>query len=164
MKKNKRDQNGLGKARNSRPTIGYLAFGIEDHIADGIWTGIVDAAQQQDVNLVCFVGQRLRDPNGFLAQANVIYDLVNPKWIDGLVIWTSTISSYLDPQESRGFIERYHPLPTVSLGAIGDGASQELIGSRCVVPDVARGEAGQWRGVPRGQVKPAGAQGCHRCR
>jgi signal transduction histidine kinase/DNA-binding LacI/PurR family transcriptional regulator len=128
-KKDQDDRGSWGKLQNSRPTIGYLAFGIDDHIADGIWRGIVDAAQEQDVNLISFVGQRLRDPNGFLAQANIVYDLVNPEQIDGLIVWTSTISTYLNTQESLSFIERYHPLPTISLGTDIEGIPSILVES-----------------------------------
>jgi len=128
MKTNRKtDRRDLSKAQHSRLTIGYLAFGIEDHIADGIWSGIVDAAQQQDVNLICYVGQKLRDPNGFLAQANVVYDLVNPKQIDGLVVWTSTISAFVDWQECVRFIKRYRPLPMVSLSAVVPGIPSILV-------------------------------------
>jgi signal transduction histidine kinase/DNA-binding LacI/PurR family transcriptional regulator len=105
---------------NARATIGYLAFGIVDDVGNAIWEGVADAARRRDVNLICFAGERLCDPNGFLAQANVIYDLVNSSCIDGLVIWTSTIGLYVDYQEIMDFAESYRPLPTVSLGTILD--------------------------------------------
>ena len=114
---------------NARPTIGYLAYGIEDHVGEAIWTGIVEAARQRDVNLICFVGEKLHDPNGFLAQANVLYDLVDPDRVDGLVIWTSTISTYVDRQESVAFCEGYHPLPMVSLGTALAGIPSVLLES-----------------------------------
>jgi signal transduction histidine kinase/DNA-binding LacI/PurR family transcriptional regulator len=104
------------KLPNGRPTIGYLAFGIADDVGTAIWTGIADSAKRRDVNLICFVGEKLRDPNGFLAQANVLYDLVDPTLIDGLIIWASAISSFVDQQECAAFIKGYHPLPTINLG------------------------------------------------
>jgi signal transduction histidine kinase/DNA-binding LacI/PurR family transcriptional regulator len=127
MKKYRSDKNGLGKINNPRLTIGYLAFSIEGHIADSIWRGMVDAAQQQDVNLICFVGEKLSNPNGFLAQANVIYDLVDPRRIDGLVIWTSTIGAFVNWQEYVSFIESYRPLPMVSLGTVVEGIPSILV-------------------------------------
>jgi signal transduction histidine kinase/DNA-binding LacI/PurR family transcriptional regulator len=114
---------------NARPTIGYLAFGITDHIGETIWTGMAEAARQRDVNLICFVGEKLHNPNGFLAQANVLYDLVDPSRIDGLVIWTSTISAYVDRQECIAFCESYRPLPMVSLGTALDGIPSVLLES-----------------------------------
>ncbi|MBN1977275.1 MAG: substrate-binding domain-containing protein [Anaerolineae bacterium] len=112
------NSDSLGGSRDTRPTIGYLALGIEDDVGSAIWLGVANAARRRDANLVCFVGERLRDPNGFIAQANVLYDLVDPSCIDGLVIWTSTIGLYVDHQEILDFIASYHPLPRVSLGTV----------------------------------------------
>ena len=109
------------RSQDARPTIGYLALGIENDVGSAIWLGMANAARQRDVNLVCFVGERLRDPNGFLAQANVLYDLIGPNLIDGLVIWTSTIGLHVNHQEILDFIASYHPLPQVSLGTVVEG-------------------------------------------
>jgi DNA-binding LacI/PurR family transcriptional regulator/signal transduction histidine kinase len=118
MKNRKADRNSLGKSRNSRVTIGYLAFSIDGDVANAIWVGMAEAARRRDVNLICFVGEKLRNPTGFLAQANVLYDLVDPGRIDGLIIWASTISAFVDPQACVAFTESYHPLPMVSLGTV----------------------------------------------
>jgi signal transduction histidine kinase/DNA-binding LacI/PurR family transcriptional regulator len=120
-KSRKVDTGRLAQSQDARPTIGCLAFGISDDVGSAIWAGIADAARKRDVNLICFVGEKLHDPNGFLAQANVLYDLVDPSRIDGLVIWTSTIGLYVDYQEIMAFVEGYRPLPTVSLGTMLDG-------------------------------------------
>jgi hypothetical protein len=106
---------GLSPSGDTRPTIGYLAFDIADDVGTAIWTGVTDAAQERDVNLICFVGEKLHNPGGFLAQANVLYSLVDLHCIDGLVIWTSTIGLYVDRQEIMTFVESYRPLPVVSL-------------------------------------------------
>ena len=105
----------------TRPTIGYLAFDIADDVGTAIWTGVANAARKRNVNLICFVGEKLHNPNGFLAQANVLYSLVDPHRIDGVVIWTSTIGLYVDHQEIMTFVESYRPLPIVSLGVMLEG-------------------------------------------
>ena len=117
VEKNRKTSTGNSiSLRDARPTIGYLAFGIADDVGTAVWTGVASVAQRRDVNLICFVGEKLRDPNGFLAQANVLYDLVDPALIDGLIIWASAISSFVSQQECEAFIRSYHPLPTISLG------------------------------------------------
>jgi hypothetical protein len=73
------------KQRRKRPTIGYLAHRVGDNVSQAIWTGVVDAAREQDVNLICFAGDRLRDPDGRTSPDNVAYDLINPQVVDGLV-------------------------------------------------------------------------------
>jgi signal transduction histidine kinase/DNA-binding LacI/PurR family transcriptional regulator len=114
MKKNR--QASTGSLPNTRTTIGYLAHGIDNDVSEAIWAGMADAARRRDVNLVCFVGHELRNPNGFLAQANVLYDLIDRDLVDGLVIYASAIATSVDQKECAAFIRRYHPLPTISLG------------------------------------------------
>ena len=108
------------KKPDRRPTIGYLAPIIHSvHlIRSGLdqWAGVVDAAQKHDVNLICFPGWSLHDPRGFLAQANVLYDLASAENVDGVVSWASSIGNYVDADEIKVFHERYRPLPVVSIG------------------------------------------------
>ncbi|MBN1219606.1 MAG: substrate-binding domain-containing protein [Anaerolineae bacterium] len=117
------------KIDNSRSTIGFLAFGIDDHVGNAIWTGIANTARQRDANLICFVGEKLRNPNGYLAQANVLYDLVDPSRIDGLVIWTSTIGAFVDQDVGAAFCASYHLLPIISLGTIQKGIPSVVVES-----------------------------------
>ena len=105
----------------ARATIGFLTANI--HIGAGrtVWPGIVDAAERRGLNLICFPGGGLHVSEGFEAQRNVIYDLVDAAWLDGLVSWSSTISVKLDPVETAEFHQRFRPLPMVSLAQIIEG-------------------------------------------
>jgi ABC-type sugar transport system substrate-binding protein len=75
--------------RPGRPTIGVLMVKATYTWALSVWAGMLEAAREQDVNLIYFPGGRLLDPEGFEAQANIIYSLVSAARLDGLVIWTS---------------------------------------------------------------------------
>jgi signal transduction histidine kinase/AraC-like DNA-binding protein len=86
-----------------------------------LWPGVVDAALQHDVNLVCFPGGGLRVQTDFESQRNILYDLVGPENVDGLVSWASTIGVGLSHEEVIGFHQRYSALPTVSLALPMDG-------------------------------------------
>jgi DNA-binding LacI/PurR family transcriptional regulator len=107
---------GARNLPNTRTTIGYLAFSVVDDVCNAPWTGIADAARRRDVNLICFVGEKLRDPNRFLTQADVLCDLVDRDLLDGLVVWASAMASFIDHQECAAFTRGYHPPPTISLG------------------------------------------------
>jgi len=104
----------LGR-QNARPTIGVLVSSITHKNDYSMWQGVVDAARKRDVNVICYVGSWLHSPYGFQAQANVIYDLVNAEKLDGLVIMAGAISQFVRLEEKRAFIERYYPLPIVTL-------------------------------------------------
>jgi len=103
------------KAHHGRTTVGFLTANIHIGAARALWHGVVDAAQQRDVNLICFLGGGLRIREGFEAQRNVIYDLVDARRLDGLVSWSSAIGGSLASDEVIDFHQRFEHLPVVSL-------------------------------------------------
>jgi signal transduction histidine kinase/DNA-binding LacI/PurR family transcriptional regulator len=101
----------------SRPTIGILLERLHAYNFK-VLCGIADTVQEHGANVIAFAGGSLRHPNPFLARSKLIYDLVNPEMIDGLIILTSTLGHYISTIEVREFCQRYAPLPMVSLGNI----------------------------------------------
>ena len=112
-----------------RVTIGFLTANI--HLGSGraLWPGIADAAEQHDLNYICFPGGGLRVSEGFEAQRNVIYDLIDPQRLDGLITWSSAIGGALAPTEVAEFHQRYQPLPMISLAQIVEGVPTVAIDS-----------------------------------
>jgi len=80
-----------------------------------LWLGVVDAAERHAVNLLCFPGGRVQTGRDAEAQRNVLYDLMSPALLDGLVSWSSTITGSFEPAEFTAFHQRYRALPMVSL-------------------------------------------------
>lgn len=117
------------RSSNRRTTIGFLTANIHIGTARTVWAGVVDAAQQQDVNLICFPGGGLRVSEGFEVQRNVIYDLAPIDHLDGLVSWSSTVGGTLTPAEVIDFHQRYEPLPMVTLAQPMKGIPTLLIDS-----------------------------------
>lgn len=99
-----------------RLTLGYLAPHTDDEVGFALWDGVDKAARQHDVNLICFAGGTLDDPQGFQANANVLYDFVTPERVDGLISWTSSMGTYINYPRHKKFYEAYSPLPIISLG------------------------------------------------
>lgn len=98
-----------------RPTIGYFTTSIGESVSQAIWSGVVGAARDLDVNLVCFAGEGARTTSTFPDPANVAYDLASPKSLDGLVSWASALGRSLPHEQILDFHRRYRPLPMVSL-------------------------------------------------
>ncbi len=98
-------------------TVGVCVQSLHLHDRT-IWTGITEIARQNNVNLIGLVGQRLNDPRHFLAQENRIYNLASAKNLDGLIIRSAAIGSYIPRHEIEIFLDRYISLPTVSIGAV----------------------------------------------
>lgn len=110
-----------GRYADSRPTIGFIIADIIEPWQILQWRGVVDAADEQDINLICFPGGEWRNPNGYVYQANVLYDLIDPERLDGLIIWTGGFDLYVSRQEMEEFCRRYRPLPIVSASRRLDG-------------------------------------------
>jgi signal transduction histidine kinase/AraC-like DNA-binding protein len=101
--------------RSARPTIGYLTPRIGDNVSQALWSGVVDASQERGVHLICFAGDVLHDSASVPSPANIAYELVSTKVVDGLVSWASSVGGALERDEIAKFHCRYHPLPIVSI-------------------------------------------------
>jgi signal transduction histidine kinase/DNA-binding LacI/PurR family transcriptional regulator len=78
------------------------------------WLGAVDGARAQGCDLITFCGRALEAP-GHLRSANAIYDLVGPRSVDGLVLWSASLGIVVGPERLEQFCRRYAPLPIVSV-------------------------------------------------
>jgi DNA-binding LacI/PurR family transcriptional regulator/signal transduction histidine kinase len=118
---------GDKEIHNGRPTIGLLVDWLEDQYQTMILSGVADIAQEQDANLICWVGGRLRSAYAFDIQRNTLYDLVNPENADGLVILTGALSNDIGFEATVNFCKRYRPLPMVSVSLPMAGIPSVLI-------------------------------------
>jgi PAS domain S-box-containing protein len=130
----KMSERGRDKTQNNRPTIGFLTHGIWDTFGALLWNGAIDAAQEEDVNLICFSGRNLEAAGQ--AQANLIYDLVDAQSVDGLIISASALSSFVGLEGLRTFCERYRPLPITNLSMALEGIPAVLVDNYQGMQDV----------------------------
>jgi signal transduction histidine kinase/DNA-binding LacI/PurR family transcriptional regulator/AraC-like DNA-binding protein/ActR/RegA family two-component response regulator len=100
-----------------RPTIGLLVNQVVSGLNSGyLWSGVLETAHERGANLLGFAGGHLSDPYEFNACSNVLYELIDKERVDGLIVWASSLASYVGPEAIRGFCEDYRPLPMVSIG------------------------------------------------
>jgi signal transduction histidine kinase/DNA-binding LacI/PurR family transcriptional regulator/CheY-like chemotaxis protein len=136
-----KDEDLMGQRMSvGRPTIGLLTHGPGDPNNRAIWSAAAHVARENGVNLICFPGKPLRSTLEFEAQSNVIFDLVNPEIVDGLVLWLAGLAFRVDLDEIRAFCERYRPLPIVTVGTLLEGIPGVLVdnyhGMRLVVTHI----------------------------
>jgi len=130
---------------DSRPTIGLVfvsTVGMGNSRADP-WSGVVDQAQEQDANLICFPGGRLDSP----PVRNAIFGLVGPKSVDGIIV-DAEVGSRVSPEEFWMAIDHYRPLPLVSIGFVRQDVPHVAIDNEKGVKDVL--------------AHLVGVHGCHR--
>src|SRR5512136_170366 len=104
-----------------RPTFGFLLASLHTGASRALWPGLIDSAERNNVNLICFPGGRLRSQVAYESQRNVIYDLVGKECLDGLVTWASSLGGVVSSTEINIYHQRYQPLPIVSLGIFMEG-------------------------------------------
>ena len=109
------------ESRKKRLSIGFLLASLHTGASRALWPGLIDAAEQHDVNLICFPGGRIHSMESFENQRNIIYDLVSKNCVDGLVTWSSALGGVMGPTEINAFHQRYHSLPMVSLAQFMEG-------------------------------------------
>src|SRR5215471_15354681 len=98
-----------------RRTIAMLVDWINDGYQNLILSGVVDAAAELDVNVLCLAGGVLDAPVRFGAQRNVIYDFVRPGRVDGVILLSGTLGNAIGPAALGRACERWKPLPMVSI-------------------------------------------------
>jgi DNA-binding LacI/PurR family transcriptional regulator len=119
------------KPTSERKTIAVFASQVGRAWGADFIAGVNDAAEEQNVNLVHFIGGKLtlipdqdRSSYGF-------YDLAKPDQFDGLLL-TTDVAYRTTPEELKAFADCYHGIPIVT-------QSVELEGASVFVPDNAEG-------------------------
>ena len=105
------------QVHKTRLTIGLLIGDLEEIYQTQVWPGVADVAYEQDVNLICFAGGSLDTPYKFDFQRNVIYNLVTPNTVDGLVLLPGSLGTFVSFDKVKDFCNRYRPLPMVSIAS-----------------------------------------------
>lgn len=107
--------------RTKRCTIGLLIEGLEGVYQSRVYRSVAATLELHNANLICFSGGSLRiSPlNEFEHQQNVLYRLVTPKTLDGIIV-SSSIGSFVSEEEFDDFLEGFSGLPIVSIGRIND--------------------------------------------
>ena len=82
------------------------------------------------------------------AAANALYDLVDRGVLDGLVIWASSLGTYIGPDALLSFCRRFLPLPIISIGVALPG-----------MPGIVLDSYGGMRAALTHLIE---AHGCHR--
>ncbi|MGP4114890.1 substrate-binding domain-containing protein [Streptomyces sp. 4N509B] len=114
-----------------RPTVGLVTANIHLGVGATLWAGVLEAAERNDVDLVCFPGDPLR-PGG--APRNGLYDLIDA---DLAAIPTAAPAAGPMAAPAAGSTAALTAVPTTGLdgragpGAAGGGWPRRLDGAIC---------------------------------
>ncbi len=107
--------------KKKRYTFGLLIdwiIGWEDkeYYQSLIVSGLSDFAKVHDVNIMCFVTGRVSSPNQWDQSRNILFDFVDSKKVDGLIVPTPAIGLYSNPEAVLNLIKGYVDIPIVTVG------------------------------------------------
>ncbi|MBN1977502.1 MAG: GAF domain-containing protein [Anaerolineae bacterium] len=114
-----------GKKQQKRLTIGYLSHWIGPGHRT-MWPGIYDTVSKHDVNLICLPAGQLRIPHQF-EQRHVIYDLVTPETLDGLILRSEALAAHIPPEKFEAIYKKYSSIPMVSIARALPGIPSILV-------------------------------------
>jgi DNA-binding LacI/PurR family transcriptional regulator/anti-anti-sigma regulatory factor len=72
----------------------------------------------------------LDSTRGFEKQANVVYDMVDPSLVDGLVLSGGVLSNFAGMEGYKHFCQRYRPLPLASIAVALEGVPSVVVDNR----------------------------------
>ena len=104
--------------------VGFILSTIYTGSALRLWHKIVSRAIQDKNAFFVFPGGKLNLKNESERFRNSIYELANPKNIDGLISWASSISGSVSVQELEEFHKKFSDIPAVTIG-------QKIVGCPC---------------------------------
>ena len=108
--------------------IAFLTNDLLSSNPQNMWKGVIDVARAHDSDSLCLVGGYINESSEALVQANVLYDTINAKNIDGVVI-RGHLCSRVSPELEMRFYQDFSPLPCVVIGRQAKGIPHLILDS-----------------------------------
>ena len=122
----------------SRRVIGLLESQLDRGFHRAALLGVSAAARAAGADLVSFDGGVVAREASSAAMPNVLYDLVGPANVDGLIIWASALDWELSAEQMETFCRRFAPLPVVTVGRLFEGLPSVLVDNYQGMREAAR--------------------------
>jgi DNA-binding LacI/PurR family transcriptional regulator/signal transduction histidine kinase len=123
-----RSSRGPADRASSPLTIGFLThYFSRDDISLDLWLGIIEQAREENINVICFPGNAPQSPVGFDSQANIIYNMVDRRSINGLLVWGSGMLGSSNAENVKFLFDSFRDVPTVDIGLALEGIPAIII-------------------------------------
>lgn len=122
-------------------TIGFFTTGVELEYSTILFQAVSKVAKEYQVNLVNFLGGSLNPDFSFQQykhqyQCNVAFDYANQDVLDGIILASGVLSSFLSPTEYRRFYSKFRPIPMVSLGSFVEDVPSVYTDNKAVLKEL----------------------------
>ena len=123
------------KRRTIAVLADYMTFFGGGYEAE-IRTAFHAKCNELDLDLLLVYGRALDEPNSASACHNEIFDLMHPARVDGVVVVSSSLSSYEGLPSVQRLLARLPPMPVTSLGLLVPGVPSILLDNRSAMRTV----------------------------
>jgi DNA-binding LacI/PurR family transcriptional regulator/YesN/AraC family two-component response regulator len=121
---------------DKRVAFGLLTDSTESSYHVDILSGITDFVEENDINLLIFVGGALQSSNIYEYDRNKLYFLANRDNVDGLLVLTPTLGLNIGPHGMKKMLHAFFPLPIVSLATRLPEITSVVIDNRSGMSDL----------------------------
>jgi len=103
-------------SRASPSLLGVFVAQLDDAYQIAVWWGIDSRARERGIGVVCSVVHRVFCPIESEAAANIAYRIGDPRTMDGLIVVSFAIATFLGPEETTGLFASRKGILQVSVG------------------------------------------------
>jgi len=121
-----------------RKTLALLINDIDGSYQTYIWLMLKQAAEDMDCNLMVFEGRSLKHDDFAEKQHHIVYSFIEKDRFDGLIITSSSISTYIKYDEFLQFLKKYKDIPLVSIGVAIPGALSVICDTKAGMKELIR--------------------------
>ncbi|HUX21433.1 MAG TPA: substrate-binding domain-containing protein, partial [Spirochaetia bacterium] len=100
--------------------------------------GIEHRAQERNLGVLCFVGSRINSPIPSESSANVAFRIADPKSLDGLIVISAAITTFLAESGVRRLFAARKDFPQVSVGVRVPGVSSITVDGTGGIKEMVR--------------------------
>jgi PAS domain S-box-containing protein len=123
------------KNRRKHPRVGVLIGDVNTYTSL-IWEGLHAVAEEQRVDTICFMGRDLSEDAITRSTNNIIYQLINEKIVDGLIVLSAGLGQEISHETLTEFCRDFVPIPVVSVGEQIEGIPSLFVDNRSGLRDL----------------------------
>jgi DNA-binding LacI/PurR family transcriptional regulator/signal transduction histidine kinase len=122
----------------SKKRIGIFTASLDDEYQSTLWSAISHAIVKRGFSSISFLGSVLGSPIASEASSNIAYQLANDQNIDGLIIISSSVATFLNSKDLREYFSAWDNIPRVSIGMKIPGMSDVTVDSEPSVSELVQ--------------------------
>ncbi|MBN2736412.1 MAG: GGDEF domain-containing protein [Spirochaetales bacterium] len=123
-------EKGMKRNKAANYRIGILIGKLEDSYQARIWPTMIEALKVVNAEAILFVGKSLKSPWDYDYQDNLVYEVINKKELDGLIVYSGALGAFVTSEDFLSFLSPFKNIPMVSLALSLPGIPSVLVDNK----------------------------------